>query len=348
MHKKLASDLTSLAHSILQMKNKEDIVALKEKAHEVYEKLALLAYVEEYINTTPQADTTKEALTSKIEERIILKEKSELEEKDKGKNKEEIIIHKLEEVIEEGNDTEDTTNEKIVAKNDVPKIEEQKKLPKVVEKENDNVEDEIDKELVKTEKIEKLILHEESKKDVPAVEDILENKISEEVKESEAEKITVKTEELEEKKQEKVEEVLEQPFDELENLLFQEDTNTKNDAKFIEELKTPTLEDELKDTLPVDVMADLFQKIEPQRTINDRLQHTSTVQIDLNDRIAFVKHLFNGDQNDFNRVVSQLNTFKTQREAKNFIQRMVKPDYDWSTKELYENRLLEIIDRRFS
>lgn len=347
MHKKLASDLTSLAHSILQMKNKEDIVALKEKAHEVYEKLALLAYVEEYINTTPQADTTKEALTAKIEERIILKEKSELEEKDK--DKEEIIIHKLEEVIEEENNIEDTINEKIGAKNDVSEIEEQKKLTKIIEQENDNVEDEIDEELVKTEKTDKLILEDESlKKDVPVVEDVLENKVNEEVKESEAEKIAEKTTELEEKKQEKVEEVLEQPFDELENLLFQEDTNTKNDAKFIEELKTPTLEDELKDTLPVDVMADLFQKIEPQRTINDRLQHTSTVQIDLNDRIAFVKHLFNGDQNDFNRVVSQLNTFKTQREAKNFIQRMVKPDYDWSTKELYENRLLEIIDRRFS
>ena len=62
MHKKLASDLTSLAHSILQMKNKEDVAALKEKAYEVYEKLALLAYVEEYINTTPHAEETKEEL----------------------------------------------------------------------------------------------------------------------------------------------------------------------------------------------------------------------------------------------------------------------------------------------
>ena len=41
MHKKLANDLTSLAHSILQMKNKEDILALKQKAYEVYEKLSV-------------------------------------------------------------------------------------------------------------------------------------------------------------------------------------------------------------------------------------------------------------------------------------------------------------------
>ena len=60
MHKKLAADLTSLAHSILQMKNKEDVFALKTKAHEVYEKLAVLAFVEEYINNTPNPDHTKE------------------------------------------------------------------------------------------------------------------------------------------------------------------------------------------------------------------------------------------------------------------------------------------------
>ena len=62
MHKKLAADLTSLAHSILQMKNKEDVFALKTKAHEVYEKLAVLAYVEEYINNTPNSEYTKDEL----------------------------------------------------------------------------------------------------------------------------------------------------------------------------------------------------------------------------------------------------------------------------------------------
>ena len=43
------------------------------------------------------------------------------------------------------------------------------------------------------------------------------------------------------------------------------------------------------------------------------------VQIDLNDRIVFVKHLFEGNQEDFNRVLSQLNTFKTEKEAKKFM-----------------------------
>ena len=35
MHKKLAADLTSLAHSILQLKNKDDVFVLKQ-THLVY------------------------------------------------------------------------------------------------------------------------------------------------------------------------------------------------------------------------------------------------------------------------------------------------------------------------
>ena len=100
-----------------------------------------------------------------------------------------------------------------------------------------------------------------------------------------------------------------------------------------------------KDTISVDVMADLFEKAD-SKSLNDRLQNT--IQIGLNDRIAFVKHLFDDNQNDFNRVVSQLNTFKTEKEARRFINKMVKPDYDWSDKEAYETRLFEIIERRFA
>ena len=67
MHKKLAADLISLAHSILQMKNKDDVFALKKKAYQVYEKLAVLAYVEEYMNNTPNPEQTREELIEKIE-----------------------------------------------------------------------------------------------------------------------------------------------------------------------------------------------------------------------------------------------------------------------------------------
>lgn len=268
MHKKLASDLTSLAHSILKMKNKDDVFALKEKAYNVYEKLAVLAYVEEYINNTPNPTKSKEQL---LEEIVSVENK---EEKKENKIeiplvKEDRIVHQLEEAIEDE-----------------------------VEKEAEEIAEKV-------------------------IEEIIEEKIE----------LTT------------VEEIIEQPFDELEELLFSDD-NSKNDIKDIGEKKTPTLEEELEDTLPVDIMANLFEKVDNKKTLNDRLQNS--IQIGLNDRIAFVKHLFNGDQADFNRVVSQLNTMKTEKEAKKFITKMVKPDYDWSEKEEFETRLLEIIERRFS
>lgn len=272
MHKRLTSELTSLAHDILTFKKRDDVFALKEKAYEVYEKLSVLAYIEEYINNTPQAKETKEELIEQFEKSLERKEEvQKKEEKEK----------------------EETTKE-------------EKVLPKVATKE----------EVIEDETLEM------------TNEDLL----AEEKKE---EKITEKASE----------EVIEQPFDELQQLLF-DDPVFKDEATFIEETKAPhTLEDELQDTLSVDVTANLFEKAPPKRSLNDRLQNT--IQIDLNDRIAFVKHLFNGNQLDFNRVVSQLNTFKTEEEASFFIKKMVKPEYDWSQKEEYEMRLMEIIERRF-
>ena len=67
MHKRLEADLVSLAHSILQMKNKDDVASLHKKAHAVYEKLSVLKFVDDYLKTTPNATETKEEILSKME-----------------------------------------------------------------------------------------------------------------------------------------------------------------------------------------------------------------------------------------------------------------------------------------
>lgn len=71
------------------------------------------------------------------------------------------------------------------------------------------------------------------------------------------------------------------------------------------------------------------------------------IKLGLNDRLAFTKHLFAGSQEDLNRVISQLNTFSTYQEAIQFIEEMVKPDYDWSNESDYEERLMDLIKARF-
>ncbi len=82
-------------------------------------------------------------------------------------------------------------------------------------------------------------------------------------------------------------------------------------------------------------------------SLNDRLK--KGINIGLNDRIAFVKHLFNGSTEDFNRVVSQLNTSSSELEALEFLNNMVKPEYNnWIGKEEFEQRLLSFLEGKFS
>ena len=90
-----------------------------------------------------------------------------------------------------------------------------------------------------------------------------------------------------------------------------------------------------------------FEKEEPKSiTLNDKL--VKEIAIGLNDRIAFVKHLFGGSNEDYNRVLNQLITFDTFLETKAFIDELVKPDYNnWDGKEEYEHRFMEIIEKKF-
>ena len=104
---------------------------------------------------------------------------------------------------------------------------------------------------------------------------------------------------------------------------------------------TKVLEEEVKAT---------FEKVsqEPKiSSLNDRLN--KTISFGLNDRIGFEKKLFGGSSDDFNRVISQLNTFDSFEEAKSFVLDFVKPDYNnWEGNEEFEARFMEIIEKKFS
>ena len=270
MHKKLEADLMSLAHSILQMKNRDDVFALEEKAKVISSKLSMLAFVETYINTTPNLKETKEELIDSVEKAFETKE--------------------LQTVVE-----------------DIVEVVEAHEVPEQVP-----IDVQVEKEVL-----------DQDQKLAPGEIDI---DLS-----IEAEKNPL----------------IEQPFDALEETLFASEAleeTTEAQAADNQEIKMHTLEEELKDTIPVDVMANLFEMAHPV-SLNDAL--TKNIQIGLNDRIAFVKNLFDGSQEDFNRVVSQLNSFKTEKEAFKFINKMVKPDYNWSEQEALETRFMEIIQRKF-
>lgn len=83
------------------------------------------------------------------------------------------------------------------------------------------------------------------------------------------------------------------------------------------------------------------------KSLNDTF--VKDLQVGLNDKLAFVKHLFDGNMNDYNRVLSQLNTIDTEERSIAFVNNMVKPEYNnWEGKENYEARFLALIERRFA
>jgi len=240
MHKKIKAELVSLAHSILQLENNDDISVLHKKAQEIYEKLSVLKFVDENMNSESNSvETTKK------------------------------IVDKIEPSFEE---EEETSSNLIEVIEDVEKLE--------------------------------MLLDEQ----------------------------------------------IEEVFD-IENTIL------KDDEKEVF-LVLNSLEEELKDAISADIATEMFERVtkenpkieelneNAQRSLNDTL-FQNNLQVGLNDRIAFVKHLFEDNQEDFNRVLSQLNSFKNEEEAKNFIKKMVKPDYDWSAKQDYEERLINLIERKF-
>lgn len=97
---------------------------------------------------------------------------------------------------------------------------------------------------------------------------------------------------------------------------------------------------------PEEIKSNLNSTHEDKRSLNDKLK--KGIKIGLNDRIAFTNHLFGGSTDDYNRVLSQLNTMSSYEEVESFITHQVKPDYDhWEGKEATEARFMEIIERKF-
>lgn len=85
--------------------------------------------------------------------------------------------------------------------------------------------------------------------------------------------------------------------------------------------------------------------MKPQ-SLNEKLHRG--LQIGLNDRLAFIKHLFEGSTEDYKRVLSQISTMRSFDEADSFIKGKVKPEYNyWLKKDVYADRFMSIVERSF-
>lgn len=128
----------------------------------------------------------------------------------------------------------------------------------------------------------------------------------------------------------------------IDSIIPQEPAVGKNDSFTIgsEYGQTPIFE-------PKETTTETPKEEEKPKNLNDRLK--TGLKIGLNDKLSFIKHLFAGSTSDYNRVLSQLETFASASEARNFITQMVKPDYNnWEGKEIQEERFMEVIEARFN
>ena len=119
--------------------------------------------------------------------------------------------------------------------------------------------------------------------------------------------------------------------------------------KFDAVIEDFTLKKEFEDAFSLDEAEKLLEAKpiqQKQVSLHDKLS-SNTIQVGLNDRIAFVNNLFNFSQSDFNKVLYFLNDCKTKEEAIRYVNYNLKPKYNWKGKEELVERLMALIDRKF-
>ena len=112
------------------------------------------------------------------------------------------------------------------------------------------------------------------------------------------------------------------------------------------------LENPLKENISVKNI-DLIPKEKNKHELNDQKPENSVnnkyskLELGLNDRLAFIKILFNGSADDFEMVISTLSTMETKEECNTFIRKTIQPDYDWSGKDKTIDKFILFANARF-
>ena len=69
-------------------------------------------------------------------------------------------------------------------------------------------------------------------------------------------------------------------------------------------------------------------------------------RLDLNDKVAFTKHLFNGDSDELKKTIDQLNSYDNLEDAKQYLSD-VYYDKNWTKVDEYAQRLWGLVENKF-
>lgn len=321
MKKKLEADLISIAHRVLKLKGKEDVVQLHQEAQKLYEKLAVLRFYEENINVLKD-EISEEELEEKLFAEVLVQPEIVVKEEVQAETVEE---EPIQEVV-----AEETIAEEI--------IEEEEEVVAAEEEEEEEAEEEVFVEEIIAETREEEPVQEETK------EEIEESVFSPlfELATEEEEKPVAKMEQ----KQISFEDLLGTDYKEPE---FVKVNDVPKEVEKVTEISFEKVEETIIPEVKIETKTETFTvKTEHKiSSLNDTL--IKGINIGLNDRIAFVKHLFGGSNEDFNRVISQISTYDSFEEVQQFIVDMVKPDYNnWEGKEEYADRFMNLVEKKFA
>ena len=146
--------------------------------------------------------------------------------------------------------------------------------------------------------------------------------------------------------------IMEPAIEKIKDMVAQMPEETIEVDVIIDAINEPAkaVEHDLNELSPSYAQLPIFEPVEPeppQASLNDQLK-TQGFQIGLNDRLAFVKNLFENSNEDYERVMSQLSTLDSYEEVTNLLNSIIKPDYkNWEGQEEMEARFLEIIENKF-
>lgn len=328
MKKRLEAELISIAHRILKLKNKSELDQLLSETRKLYETLSVLKFVEENMGIVqPKMDV--EIIEEKLS--IAFDKENETDEVEKP-------IIKATVFEEVNNETEPELKEG---------FDEVEENLSVLVEETIAVADGVIEETALTEPEKEAVFEpffEMAKEEIPlkvekaspkqiSFEDLLGHNYNDLTFEKVSDKKPIIVEQIEELEEEKPEE--EVKLEDFETIKIE---NTESELEVFEEtnhaIEEPIIE--------------IFEEKPVPKSLVQNDNHTKTITFGLNDKIGFEKNLFGGSGEDMNRVVSQISTFDTFEEVKDFIADMVKPDYkNWDGKEDYELRFMEIVERKF-
>lgn len=333
MKKRLEAELISIAHRILKLKNKSEVDQLYKETQKLYETLSVLKFYQDNFEAV-KSEVSEDELDEKLQQSNVVEEAAPEVVEEKVTEVSEEVEAEIEEIQTESEvteapaETEETQSE--------PEVQEEIEAEPETKSEPETKPEEIVEEIV--EEAGQNVIQPESVAEVVAA--VTEEEVEEiiaEIKpdfepifELEAEEENIPAEASPEAKPVKLEDFL----------------GDYKDPVFVKPNEVSLFGSETKEEEKEEIKPEEPKIEEASKPVSEA--SSKSIAIGLNDRIGFVNHLFNGSNEDFNRVLSQLNTFDTFEEAKTFINEMVIPDYNyWVGEEEYIERFMAIVEKKF-